>query len=311
MNLLQAPIYWNTIKALLIFSLLKSSLAWSINIEDDLQAHHFEQTPTRIVALNWSMAENLIELGITPVGIADMAGYQSWVVKPAIPAGVTDVGTRSEPNLEIIQELKPDLILLSSMQLDMLPRLQNIAPTLFYDSFNAKQDNYLKSREIYLSLATLLNKQDYAQQRLQHLEQQLEQLAAQLQQHFSGQLPEVTTIRFNNPATVIVYGDNSMSQAAAKRLGLNPALPQKASQWGITQKKITDLAKIKDGIVVNIEPFVFAEQLNNSPLWQAMPFVKKGHYTTMQSAWSYGGVHSVLYLAQALTTSLLTIESHD
>jgi iron complex transport system substrate-binding protein len=59
----------------------------------------------------------------------------------AIPAEAADVGTRAEPNLEMIEELKPDLILVSSMQLDLVPRLEKIAPTLYFDAFNSKQDN--------------------------------------------------------------------------------------------------------------------------------------------------------------------------
>ncbi|WP_432452105.1 MULTISPECIES: iron-siderophore ABC transporter substrate-binding protein [unclassified Agarivorans] len=299
------------IKTVLLMLVLQSSLALALTINDDIKSHHFAKVPQRIVALNWSMAENVLELGLVPVGIADIAGYQTWVVKPAIPAGVTDVGTRMEPNLELIEELKPDVILLSSSQADLLPRLEKIAPTLFFDSFNASQDNYQKSKKIFMQLAELFDKQTVAAQKLTALEKQFVDLKQQISQHFSGHIPKVTTIRFNNASTIIVYGDNSLSQAAAEQLGIAPALPLGPSKWGIAQKKLSDLAQIEEGIVVNIKPFDQEKQLQASPLWQALPFVRKGHYTTMEAIWSYGGVNSVGYFAQALTDSLLNINSPE
>jgi iron complex transport system substrate-binding protein len=39
----------------------------------------------RIVALNWEAAENLLELGITPLAVADADDYRRWVAQPCCP----------------------------------------------------------------------------------------------------------------------------------------------------------------------------------------------------------------------------------
>src|SRR5687768_3607948 len=36
-------------------------------------------TPQRIVALEWTYAEDLLALGVQPVGVADIAGMNKWV----------------------------------------------------------------------------------------------------------------------------------------------------------------------------------------------------------------------------------------
>src|SRR5690606_28871868 len=60
-----------------------------------------EGVPQRIVALEWTYAEDLLALGIQPAGVADVAGYETWVnVEPALADSVVDVGTRQEPSLE-------------------------------------------------------------------------------------------------------------------------------------------------------------------------------------------------------------------
>lgn len=79
---------------------------------DREQPQTSNQTATRVIALEWVYAENLLALGIQPVGVADIQGYKQYVnVQPSLTESVVDVGTRQEPNLEAIAQLKPDLIL--------------------------------------------------------------------------------------------------------------------------------------------------------------------------------------------------------
>src|SRR5262245_36288925 len=67
----------------------------------------------RVVALEWDGVEDALALGVTPVGGADLRGYRAFV-SPTIPSSVQDVGTRQEPSLERIAQLKPDVIVVPS-----------------------------------------------------------------------------------------------------------------------------------------------------------------------------------------------------
>ena len=51
-----------------------------------------EETPRRIVSLSWALTEMLVELDVTPVGVADVDGYRQWVGQPALPEAVVGVG---------------------------------------------------------------------------------------------------------------------------------------------------------------------------------------------------------------------------
>src|SRR5690554_3608607 len=65
-----------------------------------------------VVALEWTYAEDLLAVGVQPVGVADIEGYNSWVqIEEKLDQGVVDIGTRQEPSLEKIAELNPDLII--------------------------------------------------------------------------------------------------------------------------------------------------------------------------------------------------------
>ena len=68
-----------------------------------------DAAPKRVVAIEWDTVENLHMLGMSPVGAADMKGYDTWVAAPR-PRGMKDVGSRQSPSLERIAALRPDLI---------------------------------------------------------------------------------------------------------------------------------------------------------------------------------------------------------
>lgn len=277
-------------------------------ITDAVGEHNFDQVPQRVISLSWTLAENLVELGVTPLAIADPAGYQQWVVKPALPNGTIDVGTRNEPNIERIAELKPDIILLGDQQDSLVEKLATIAPVLVFHGYSADHNNEKVSEQIFFELAKLFDRVSEAKTVLEKRDQQLKDIQTKLQNHFGESLPEVATLRFNNASLMWIYGDNSMPQYALERIGIRNAVSISATQWGVTQQKITELGNVKNGIVLHIEPFDQSDNLFSTPLWKAMPFVRTSRFAAVESTWTYGGPMSILYLAEAFSNSLLTIE---
>jgi len=45
------------------------------------------------------------------------------------------------------------------------------------------------------------------------------------------------------------------------------------------------------------------------PLWQQLPFVRKGRVAAVQPVWTYGGPLSIEYIAKAITEALLELNS--
>ena len=65
---------------------------------------------TRVVATRVGRGRELVTLGVSPVGVADPKGYATWATAEKLPATVTDVGTRTEPSVDAIVALQPDLV---------------------------------------------------------------------------------------------------------------------------------------------------------------------------------------------------------
>ena len=93
--------------------------------------------PQRVVALEWLPAELLLALGVTPYGVADIPNYNLWVNEPALPDSVIDVGLRTEPNLELLTQMKPSFIVWSAGYGPSPEKLARIAPVAVSPSATA------------------------------------------------------------------------------------------------------------------------------------------------------------------------------
>lgn len=266
-----------------------------------------DDTPERIVALSWALAELLIELDTPPVGVADVAGYRQWVQSPSLPDGVADVGLRQEPNLERLVELAPNLILASDQQAGLLSMLERIAPVRLIEGFDAAQDNAGASRETYLDLARLTRRETLARKRLATLDARIAAAGARVRDHFIGAVPPILPIRLLTPETFRLHGANSMALAALTGMGLDHAEPGAPTDWGFVQKRIEALAEFDEAIVLQIGPFTEKEALSAKPIWQFMPFVRESRYAETRTAWTFGGVFSLGVLADAFADALLTL----
>ncbi|GAA3131064.1 iron complex transport system substrate-binding protein [Kribbella aluminosa] len=102
-------------------------------VKDALGSVQLAKKPERIVVLDSGELDDVLALGITPVGMATTAGQNgvpSYLAGRA--QGIKTVGGISELNLEAIAALKPDLILGSKLRAkDLYDKLSAIAPTVF------------------------------------------------------------------------------------------------------------------------------------------------------------------------------------
>ncbi|MGG2074937.1 iron-siderophore ABC transporter substrate-binding protein [Lysinibacillus irui] len=93
-------------------------------------------TPTKIVTLYQGATDVAVALGINPVGVVE-----SWAEAPIYNYlkndldGVAIVGQETQPNLEEIAKLKPDLIIASKVRHEEIyDQLSQIAPTVAHET---------------------------------------------------------------------------------------------------------------------------------------------------------------------------------
>ncbi|OEA17584.1 iron-hydroxamate ABC transporter substrate-binding protein [Vibrio parahaemolyticus] len=277
-----------------------------ITVHDAYGAVTFEQVPQRVVVLNWDILEQVLALDIEPIAAPNLPGYRQWVVNPYAPESIEDIGTRAEPNLEKIASLKPDVILAASPQQDLIPLLRQIAPVVYLPNFSQNEAAAQTAIKHFRTLGVLFDKQELAEQKLAKLNDSFKQLRDKIRQHYSAPL-DVLVMRFSTPNSVLLSTENSTTDYVVEQLGLTNPIKVSARAWGIKQDRINRLQNLEQSYVLYVQPFPQESKLNSSPLWQAMPFVKKQRVNSVRAVWAYGGAMSLQYMAEAITDSLIEL----
>ncbi|EGQ9887907.1 TPA: iron-siderophore ABC transporter substrate-binding protein [Vibrio parahaemolyticus] len=290
----------------LLFTVMIARANADITAHDAYGAVTFEQVPQRVVVLNWDILEQVLALDIEPIAAPNLPGYRQWVVNPYAPESIEDIGTRAEPSLEKIASLKPDVILAASPQQDLIPLLRQIAPVVYLPNFSQNEAAAQTAIKHFRTLGALFDKQELAEQKLAKLNDSFKQLRDKIRQHYSAPL-DVLVMRFSTPNSVLLSTENSTTDYVVEQLGLTNPIQVSARAWGIKQDRINRLQNLEQSYVLYVQPFPQESKLNSSPLWQAMPFVKKQRVNSVRAVWAYGGAMSLQYMAEAITDSLIEL----
>ncbi len=295
----------------LIIGMTRSVLA-EIQITDSHGKYNFAEPPKRVVALNWALAEQMLELGETPVGMADIEGFRKHGSKPIIPKSVVDIGERLSPKLATIRKLKPDIILIGYSQRSLLRPLSNIATVIYFKNFGNRYNNFEKSRERFLEMAKLFDKSALAKSKIKKADERFEAMRLKLAAVFpKTQLP---TLQITIPQTaseadkekpIWVFGKNSLPFYAAKQLGLEVISPEKTSQFGTAQISAADLKELhseNNQELCNV--YLPSYQSSNPANENAAQSSGCSFELDYQNA--FGGTMSVLYLGEAIYQALLS-----
>lgn len=259
-------------------------------------------SPSRLVTLDWTLAETLLAIGVQPLGIAEIAGYRSWVETPVMPDQVMELGLRTQPNLERLAQLKPEQILISRMFVSLKPRLSGIAPVEAIDIYtggNTWEAMLAATREV----GRIAKRPQAAEELIEDTQQRLASLGSQIQDRKTPLL----VIQFMDAQHVRVFGNYSLYNNVLEQLGLRNAWPGKTNSWGFALINLRQLADIDARLLV-IEPLPAGtrEQLENSGLWQAMRSVQRGDVLYLPPVWSFGALPSARRFADFLVPTLNT-----
>ncbi|MEX9232674.1 Fe(3+)-hydroxamate ABC transporter substrate-binding protein FhuD [Citrobacter werkmanii] len=281
----------------LLTAMALSPLLWRMNT-----ANAAAIEPRRIVALEWLPVELLLALGITPYGIADIPNYKLWVNEPPLPESVIDVGLRTEPNLELLTEMKPSFLVWSAGYGPAPEKLARIAPGRGFNFSDGKKPLAV-ARQSLQEMAQLLNLPASAERHLTEYDRFIASLKPRFIQR--GARPVLLTSLLDS-RHMLVFGPNSLFQEVLDEYGIPNAWQGETNFWGSTAVSIDRLAAYKDVDVLCFDHGNNREMdaLMSTPLWQAMPFVRDGRFLRVPAVWFYGATLSAMHFARILDNAL-------
>ncbi|MFH8790400.1 ABC transporter substrate-binding protein [Streptomyces roseoverticillatus] len=150
--------------------------------------------PQRVVVLDTGELDDVTMLGIEPVGAVSPhmkteGGFPQYL--SAKTKDTKDVGPMTEPNIERIISLKPDLILSSKVRhAKVYDRLKGIAPTVFTETTGAPWKENLKVH------AQALGLEKEAQAAMAAYEKRAKAVGEEIRKKNGGTMPTASVVRF-------------------------------------------------------------------------------------------------------------------
>ncbi|WP_455934913.1 Fe(3+) dicitrate ABC transporter substrate-binding protein [Haemophilus sp.] len=263
--------------------LMVSAFASAVTVKDAKGEFTLDKTPSRVVALEYSFVDALAQVGVSPVGVADDNKVDR--ILPQVREKITawqSVGTRSQPSLEVIASLKPDLIIADpSRHTAVFEELKKIAPTVMFDS---RHESYQGNLETAQKIGDLVGKSAEMKAKINEHNDYIANIAKNL--GVQGKKASFGTSRedkFN------IQNDNGYVGSFLTTLGFAPT--KLNSDQAFVEINLEQLVMEKPEylFIAHYRDESIARKWEAEPLWKAIPAVKANHvYSVDSDMWARG-----------------------
>ncbi len=256
--------------------------------------------------MDFGLAETLIEMGLPPVALPDPNSWAQWVVEPALPPGIVNLGTDREPNLELLAALKPDLIVTTPYLGAIAPLLARFAPTRTFSVYAPPPGHiYERSVAATRALAAAIGREEAGETLIGRAQAAMDATRSHFTASGLAGRP-LLLVNFLDTRHVRVYGAGSLFGDVLERCGLVNGWTRPSNYWGFNTVGIEELAQSPASSLVYLEP-ISADTLDTlaaSPLWRSLPFVKADRVLRLPPVLMFGMLPSAMRFARQLTLHL-------
>ena len=255
----------------------------AVTVKDAKGEFTLDKTPSRVVALEYSFVDALAQVGVSPVGVADDNKVDRILpqVREKIAAWQS-VGTRSQPSLEVIASLKPDLIIADpSRHTAVFEELKKIAPTVMFDS---RHESYQENLETAQKIGDLVGKSAEMKAKINEHNDYIANIAKNL--GVQGKKASFGTSRedkFN------IQNDNGYVGSFLTTLGFAPTKLNSDQSFVEINLEQLVMEKPEYLFIAHYRDESIARKWEAEPLWKAIPAVKANHvYSVDSDMWARG-----------------------
>ncbi|WP_020500571.1 iron-siderophore ABC transporter substrate-binding protein [Sciscionella marina] len=269
-------------------------------------------TAKRVVATEWNAVEDLVSLGVMPVGVADPKGYGQWVSAAPLRGAVKDIGTRGEPSLDTLMSLAPDLVVVTEgLPESALAQIEAKLPVVVIKGGDLKDSLGTMFRGLN-TIATATGTENRATK----LKSEFDAKLAEDRNAVEGLGATGEKVAFadayvaSGTVTIRPYTKGSQVSEVFARLGLGNPWPMTGDPaYGLGKADVEGLTRLPDVrfwySANDSDGDPFAKELANNAIWKGLPFVKGGKVQRLpDSLWMFGGPKSMQQYADAAVAAL-------
>jgi iron complex transport system substrate-binding protein len=247
-----------------------------------------ENKETRIASLSIHLTNDLLALGIKPVGSVVGGELKDFLphVKDQLE-DTTKLGPTKDPDMEALLELNPTVIYLDKEFAGQdVSKYEKIASTEVFDLDEGTWRDHLRS------IGKLVDREQQAEQFITEYDKQTEEVRTLIKNEL-GKDSKVMAIRVTSKEVRVFSTKRPMGPILFEDLGLKPAngiieLDSNQPYEVISQEVLPDFDADAIFVVVNSddEAQTAFKQLQESPIWKGLKAVKGNHaYVVPDQPW--------------------------
>lgn len=251
----------------------------------------------RVVVLEWQMVEDVLSLGVEPVGVADVKGYNTWDSAEPLDPATQDVGMRGEPNLDAIFATDPDLVITEVYGPDdaVVKQLERydvpVLATLGADA----EDPIGQMKETFELIATAVGEEEQAEEVLAEFDATLEEGRAAIEAADPENTDFAYVDAYTQGSTVSIrpFGQGSYVGEIGEELGLTNVWDGKVDPaYGLGSTDVEGIAEIGDArlFYTETESETWLPAVEKNPVWSNAVFAEEDLLTPFpDGTWTFGG----------------------
>ncbi|WP_183095129.1 ABC transporter substrate-binding protein [Nocardioides stalactiti] len=261
-----------------------------------------EKPAERVAVLEWQQIEDVLTLCLTPVAVADAEGYATWDTAEALPEGVTDVGTRGEPNLETLFAANPDLVIVEAYTAEdgIIQQLEEYdVPVLATKGADAA-DPIQNMLDTFDLIAQATGREERAELVVDQFSTSLEEAKAEVA---DADLASESFVYFDGwiqggNVAIRPFGQGSLMGELGEELGLTNAWTGEVDPaYGLGQTDIEGMSEVGDATFFSTGTTDPAGDVNGelakNRVWAQIPAVAEGRSHQFPGGiWTFGGPRS-------------------
>ncbi|SDS31171.1 iron-siderophore ABC transporter substrate-binding protein [Jiangella sp. DSM 45060] len=273
-----------------------------------------DEPAVRVAATEWNAVENLVSLGVMPVGVSDIKGYENWVSGAPLDDTVTDIGTRGEPSMDTLATLDVDLVVVTDSLIEgAIEQVEATTPVVVMPGGDV-QDNIGQMFANLDLIAELTGTQDRAQELRDEFDAKVEEGKAAVEEAGAAGDPVAFADGWVDAGSVSIrpFAPGSLVSDVFEQIGLeNPWQLEGDPAYGLAQTDVEGLTALPGDVRFwymandNDGGDAFADNLAGNAIWDSLPFVQSGNVVRLpDSLWMFGGPTSMMQYVDAAVDAL-------
>lgn len=262
-----------------------------------------------VAVLEWQQVEDVLTLCLTPVAVADVEGYGTWVSSVPLPDGVADVGTRGEPNIDALLAADPDLVIVEASAADdpVIAQIEGYdIPVLATRGADAA-DPIAQMLGTFDLIAEVTGRTERADVVTSELEASLEEGREAIADAGVDGTEFVYIDGYLQGGNVALrpFGQGSLVGEVGEELGLANAWTGEVDEaYGLGQTDIEGMSAVGEATILHtdseeIDSDVIGQLMEN-PVWSSLPAVVEGRVHAFPlGIWTFGGPRSTQQVIDA------------